>query len=129
MHFCNICDNMYYIRLGGIIDEEGNESEDKNRLIYYCRKCGNEDFTITKENICVSKLTIKKEEQKYNHLINKYTKLDPTLPRVTNIKCPNIECATQEKPELNEVITMRYDDDNMKYVYLCVNCDNIWKLD
>ena len=108
---------MYYIMV-----EEDN-------LIYYCRKCGNQDKMITKENICVSKLSIKKEEQKYNHLINKYTKLDPTLPRVTNISCPNDECVTKKNPELNEVITMRYDDDNMKYVYLCVNCDNIWKYD
>jgi DNA-directed RNA polymerase subunit M/transcription elongation factor TFIIS len=129
MHFCKNCDNMYYIRLGGNIDEDGNESDNKNNLIYYCRKCGDENTMITKDNICVSKITLKRTEQKYTHLINKYTKLDPTLPRVTNIKCPNSECSTQENPETNEVITMRYDDINMKYVYLCVNCDNIWKLD
>ena len=25
----------------------------------------------------------------YKDVINKYTKLDPTLPRITNIDCPN----------------------------------------
>ena len=34
MHFCSECGNMYYIKI---------DSEDKNNLIYYCRKCGNED--------------------------------------------------------------------------------------
>ena len=37
MHFCKVCKNMYYIRLKG---------EDSNNLIYYCRKCGNEDETL-----------------------------------------------------------------------------------
>jgi DNA-directed RNA polymerase subunit M/transcription elongation factor TFIIS len=119
MHFCSECDNMYYIRIG----------EDSNNLVYYCRKCGHEESDITKVNVCVSKLNLKRTEQKYNHLINEYTKLDPTLPRVNNIKCPNKDCCTQENEEKNEVLTMRYDDTNMKYVYLCVNCDNIWILD
>ena len=33
-----------------------------------------------------------KGEQNFHHIINKYTKLDPTLPRVYNIPCPNKEC-------------------------------------
>ena len=28
-----------------------------------------------------------------------------------------------------EVIYIRYDDINMKYIYLCVHCDTIWKTD
>ena len=62
-------------------------------------------------------------------MINEYTKLDPTLPRVTNIDCPNTECPTRTEEEDKEVITMRYDDINMKYVYLCAKCDFIWKLE
>ena len=27
----------------------------------------------------------------------------------------------------NEIIYIRYDDTNMKYVYLCCNCDTVWK--
>lgn len=127
MHFCKVCDNMYYIRLGEY--DSDNDMSYKNKLIYYCRKCGDEDTIITKDNICVSKMVLKKTEQKYDHLINKYTKLDPTLPRITNIKCPCDKCPSKENPELNEIITMRYDDANMKYVYLCVNCDYIWKMD
>ena len=46
MHFCKECHNMYYIRLA---------DKDKNKLIYYCRKCGDEEEIITEDNICVSK--------------------------------------------------------------------------
>lgn len=120
MHFCNNCGNMYYIRI--------KDNDNENNLIYYCRKCGNEDENIGKENVVVSTTNIKKNKQKFHHLINKYTKLDPTLPRINNIKCPNKSCITnQEDTKIeNEIIYIRYDDENMKYVNLCVHCDTIW---
>jgi aspartate carbamoyltransferase regulatory subunit len=114
---------MYYIRIS---------EEDGNKLIYYCRNCGNEDQYLTKENICVSKIELKRSEQKYSHIINKYTKLDPTLPRTTSIKCPNQSCLSNsnktDKIE-REIIYIRYDDVNIKYVYLCSNCDTLWRTD
>lgn len=117
MHFCDKCDNMYYIRVS---------SEDENSLIYYCRNCGNEDTDLTKNNICVSKTHLKKSEQKYNHIVNEYTKLDPTLPRINSIKCPNSECVSNKEGKSREVIYIRYDDTNKLYIYLCVNCDTLW---
>ena len=119
MHFCNVCSNMYYIRIN---------ADNPNKLVYYCRKCGNEDSTLASENICVSKTLIKKSEQSFNHIINKYTKLDPTLPRVNNIICPNAECLTNTDGKDREIIYIRYDDVNMKYVYLCADCDTVWKI-
>lgn len=122
MKFCNQCDNMYYI---------GISEENENQMIYYCRNCGNKDEDLTKEGVCVLKSQLKKGGQTFNHIINKYTKLDPTLPRIYNIKCPNTGCHTNEenynKP--TEVIYMRYDDENMKYLYICATCDKIWKTD
>lgn len=37
----------------------------------------------------------------------------------------------QQAVDMNqrEVIYIRYDDINMKYIYLCVHCDTIWKTD
>lgn len=120
MHFCNKCHNMYYIRLS---------SDEEDQLIYYCRNCGNEDTNLTKNNICVSKTQLIKSEQKYNHIINEYTKLDPTLPRINTIKCPNTECASNrvENPVDREVIYIRFDDTNKLYIYLCGKCDIVWK--
>ena len=119
MHFCSICSNMYYIRI--------NE-DDPNKLVYYCRKCGNEDTLLAVDNICVSRTQIKKSEQSFNHIINKYTKFDPTLPRINNILCPNPECETNKGDKEREIIYIRYDDVNMKYVYLCCECDVVWKI-
>jgi len=123
MHFCSSCQNMYYIRVDG---------ENPNKLVYYCRNCGNEDTTLNVENVSVSKIQLSKGEQKFAHIINKYTKLDPTLPRVNKILCPNSDCETnahgKDKKD-REIIYIRYDDVNMKYVYLCSTCDTVWKTD
>ena len=117
MHFCSNCSNMYYIRIN---------ADDPNKLVYYCRKCGNEDTSLASLNICVSKTQIKKSEQSFNHIINKYTKHDPTLPRINNILCPNPDCTTNTKNDAREIIYIRYDDTNMKYIYLCSTCDTVW---
>ena len=120
MHFCYECHNMYYLKL---------QSEDADKLIYYCRNCGHEDETLTSENICVSSSQIKRTEQNYTHIINEYTKYDYTLPRINTIKCPNSTCLsnTDAGADKREVIYIRYDDVNMKYIYLCTQCDKMWK--
>lgn len=131
MHFCTKCENMLYIRL---------LEEDSHGLVYYCRNCGNSEELIDKDNICVSKTDILIKEKAYHHDINEYTKLDPTLPRTNNIKCPNQSCISNLKKldetddldesssnKINEVIYLRYDDKNMKYIYICTLCDKIWK--
>jgi DNA-directed RNA polymerase subunit M/transcription elongation factor TFIIS len=109
---------MYYIRI---------DSEDPNKLIYYCRNCGNEDSNVTSENITVSKTTMKNGEQNFAHIIHKYTKLDPTLPRINTILCPNSSCETNVGEVDRESIYIRYDNTNMKYIYLCAECDFSWK--
>ena len=118
MKFCSNCDNMYYINI--------NEN-DSNKLEYYCRNCGNQDDTLSTDTVTILKVQLKKSEQEFSHIINKYTKLDPTLPRVNNILCPNAECKTNTEEKEREIIYIRYDDTNMKYVYLCCSCDTVWK--
>jgi len=138
MKFCEQCDNMYYI---------GINEKDSNQLTYYCRNCGHKDESITAEGVCVLNTQLKQGEQKFNHIVNQYTKLDPTLPRIYSMKCPNPSCTTNqgtssgasasasasavESKETGscEVIYMRYDDDNLKYLYICVTCDTMWKTD
>jgi hypothetical protein len=191
MHFCTKCDNMYYIRIGaaagavaaggddGVVGGGGQfqEKQDATSLFHYCRNCGHE--VKIEKTICVSKLQLKHNAQSYSNVINKYTKLDPTLPRINNIKCPNSQCrsnpsigeaaaaaaaaAIKMKPRATggldageeeeayedldvgmsgvaanfkfpaagelaprEVIYIRYDEVNMKYVYMCAVCDTVW---
>ena len=212
MQFCSECHNMYYLK---IQDENGVIGD---TLIYYCRNCGHEDKTLSTTNICVSDIQLRTSEKKYTHIVNEYTKYDPTLPRINTIKCPNQDCLSngqgqaggqvggqgqgqaggagttkikiartkkatatdvknveqaaekavqasqqaqaslalaeanlatimaeeklaeeeEEQEEQSadptqannrEVIYIRYDDINMKYVYLCVHCDTTWRTD
>ncbi len=208
MQFCSECHNMYYLKI------QDEEEVIGNTLIYYCRNCGHEDTTLSTTNICVSDIQLRTSEKKYTHIVNEYTKYDPTLPSINTIKCPNQECisnvigggggkkvlTTEEqeakdakaatkaakaatklakeatkaskaatlaakiaqanletilaeeeaKEEVDveatavpepepqtqddlvskrEVIYIRYDDINMKYVYLCVHCDMTWRTD
>lgn len=116
MEFCEKCDNMYYMK-----------TNDKTELVYFCKYCGHEDDElIYTKNLKVHKFS--KESKNKDVHINEYTKYDPTLPHVNTIKCPNSDCVSNE-PESNigqDVIYLRYDDKNMKYMYLCCNCDTNW---
>ena len=122
MKFCTQCDNMYYI---------GINEKNTNELTYYCRNCKNVDSSIAMEGACIIDTHSKNTDMKYSYHVNEYTKIDPTLPRVFNIKCPNQDCNSNSKSsndyKFPEVIYMRYDDMNMKYVYMCTDCENIWK--
>ena len=121
MHFCDKCENRLYIKL---------VHKDSNDLVYYCRNCGETEQLITKENICVSKTDIVIKETAYLHDINEYTKLDPTLPRTNNIRCPNPTCASNVEGDdstKSEVIYYRYNDKDLRYIYICTLCDKMWK--
>ena len=122
MHFCTECNNMYYLKI---------MEDDANTLIYYCRNCGHENNTLTAENVCVSDTQIKRSEDQYVHIVNEYTKYDPTLPRINTIDCPNSKCASNNEGDKveREVIYIRYDDTNMKYMYVCAICNTSWKND
>jgi hypothetical protein len=111
---------MYYI---------GVNAENSNELTYYCRNCNNVDATVEEEGGCVLNVQMKQTEQKFKHIVNEYTKFDPTLPRIHNVKCPNTECVTNvdDKSKPTEIIYVRYDDSNLKYLYICVDCDTTWK--
>jgi DNA-directed RNA polymerase subunit M/transcription elongation factor TFIIS len=119
MHFCKNCDNMYYIRI---------KETDDNNIEYYCRNCGYVDDNLLNINTSISKIIVNNTHQNTHNIINKYTKLDPTLPKNDKILCPNSECPTNKKNEKKEIIYLRYDDTNMKYIYLCSTCDTNWTL-
>lgn len=102
MHFCVNCSNMYYIRLS---------EDDPNSIVYYCRNCGHENKNISLDSVTISKTSFKNAKQKYNSIINKYTKMDPTLPRINTIKCPNQSCRSnggdeghRDEGQLEEVV-------------------------
>lgn len=118
MEFCKKCDNMYYMKA------KKNATKD---LVYYCKYCGFEDDDlINTQNLKVLKYT--KENKNKDIHINEYTKYDPTLPHVHTVKCPNVNCVSNDegKSIQQDVIYLRYDDKGMKYMYLCTHCDFNW---
>lgn len=96
--------------------------------MYYCRNCGTQDNDgVTEKSSVISSIQLSDTDTNISRIVNKYTKIDPTLPRVNRIPCPNAECDTNVKETPREVIYIRYDDINIKYMYLCSTCDYVWK--
>ena len=54
--------------------------------------------------------------------LNAYTLVDPTLPHVNTIKCPNGGCPSNMDPTLRDVIYIKTDPVNMKFQYICTKC-------
>lgn len=124
MRFCDNCENMYYIQI---------RSEDSDELMYYCRKCGDTSEMTVDETLSITSSELNKDKSNFDDIINKYTKYDPTLPKVNYIKCPNTECSSYKDDSSdsvkNDILYIRYDENKMKYIYMCTVCDMAWKSD
>lgn len=116
MKFCSNCNNYLYVDL----DEEKN-------LIRYCKNCSHK-IIEKKEGGSVLVIDDNKIDDvtRYSQFLNKNIKYDPTLPRVNNIECTNLKC-TKKKDEENEVIYVKYDFVNMKYLYYCCKCEQYFR--
>ena len=117
MEFCSKCDNLYALQIS-----------DEKKLTYYCKNCGNEETNLNETNLCISKIYTKENNNSF--IINEYTKYDPTLPHVHNVKCPNTYCNTHKDGSKldNDVIYIRSNLETMDFIYLCCYCDTNWKL-
>ena len=112
--FCEDCDNMLYL----YTDEE-------KRLHNACKACG-KISEVNQETRCIynnSQLQVDKSE-----IINtnKYITHDITLPVIQgnkNIKCMNSECDAEE----SKITYIKYDSEEMKYIYICNHCGYKWK--
>ena len=111
--FCTKCENMLYIKIA---------EDDSNKIEYFCRFCGHVEKPTDQNMVLTIMNTAINRETNFSHIVNEYTKHDPTLPRIQHIACPNEACTKEKK----EVIYIRYDDANLKYLYLCTDCDYVW---
>ena len=118
MKFCPHCNNLFYTQ---IVD---------NKLSFYCKCCSfSREFDKDIDSNELYKNTYNDDIVSYRESINKYTYLDPTLPRVNNIDCPNTECKSHLDSKLKEVLYIKYDLEKLRYIYLCCNCQTKWKTD
>lgn len=115
MRFCASCDNMMYIKVS-----------DAKRLMYYCKNCSHSEEETTSSSVCVLDTNNVDEQTNYTQYISPYLKYDMTLPRVNNIDCANDQC-TRPNDAPKEVIYVKYDFNNMRYLYHCVHCEHFWR--
>ncbi len=115
MEFCQVCENMLYVKLA---------SDDDATLSYYCRKCGNEEASGAGSATCAYRVVLKRNDAASLQPVNEHTRHDPTLPVARDMPCPTPGCAVADS-----VRYIRYDDVAMKYIYLCTECGRTWTMD
>lgn len=117
--FCENCDNLLYLY-----------TDDKQGIYLACKTCGNiEDYDSNenKSTIINNKETL--EIDKFLNINSNFTN-DITLPQIKNnknIKCINSECESVQKKMQSKITYIKYDNDNLKYIYICQYCGKKWK--
>jgi DNA-directed RNA polymerase subunit M/transcription elongation factor TFIIS len=112
MKFCAQCNNMLY------------SIEERERVAFLkCRSCPYEE-PITKENPVVYDHDLR-QDTSVQYTLNKYLKYDPTLPRFTNLVCPNKECTTRGGE--SDIVGIKLDSATVLWFYQCAVCDTTWK--
>lgn len=118
IHFCQECHNMTFIYLG----------EDK-KLIHYCKACETSE-PFTEESPCIYSMDFRKFDTSEIINQNKFITHDITLPKIEgnpNIKCTNDECISIKENMESSVTYIKYDAENMKYIYICNHCGQKWR--
>lgn len=122
--FCPTCKNYLYLTQEDSHNEEKQVLEQTLRRI--CRNCGYQ--AEDKKGGLILEMNLKEKiSEGYKILMNEFTKYDPTLPHVNTIKCPSLDCATNTKGEQKDVIYLKYDAINMKFLYICNVCNTQWR--
>tara|TARA_B100000949_G_C13985992_1_gene327160 strand:+ start:101 stop:436 length:336 start_codon:yes stop_codon:yes gene_type:complete len=102
--------------------------EDK-KLIHYCKACDTSE-PFTEESPCIYSMDFRKFDTSEIINQNKYITHDITLPKIEgnpNIKCTNDECISIKENMESSVTYIKYDAENMKYIYICNHCGQKWK--
>lgn len=119
MRFCGVCRNYLFLQLEG---EEG--------LQLLCRHCGFKEKMDPKSAsdalVLETTFNVAANQKQTVSQLNEYTRLDPTLPHLKTIACPNQSCPTQAKPEDRDILYIKTDAKSLKYQYSCTVCSTQW---
>jgi DNA-directed RNA polymerase subunit M/transcription elongation factor TFIIS len=120
MRFCPVCSYYLFLQYSG----------DTTDLQLLCRHCGYQekmapksaqDALVLETNFHTSSGSKQAVSQ-----LNDYTKLDPTLPHLKTIVCPNQGCPTQADPTSRDILYIKTDAKALKYQYACTVCNTQW---
>ena len=84
----------------------------------------------TKEIGAIIKTKFKKYDNSEYINSNPYITHDITLPKIKknqNINCTNQECSSITENKECDITYIKYDMENMKYIYICNHCGKKWK--
>jgi DNA-directed RNA polymerase subunit RPC12/RpoP len=114
MRFCDSCGNKF--------DHEG--------LYEVCKSCGIRRLfkPSSLDEALVSETNFRSGSSSAGSgiTVNKYTVSDPTLPHVNTIRCPKAECPSNMGEKSSDVIYIKTDPAQLKFQYVCVNCNMQW---
>jgi DNA-directed RNA polymerase subunit M/transcription elongation factor TFIIS len=123
--FCKVC--RYYLYLEQTVEEDEKADKDSQQmqLRRICRNCGYQEVM---DGGLILEIDLKeKTSEGYKILMNEFTKDDPTLPHVHSLTCPNDSCESNTTEKEADIIYLKYDVVNMKYLYICNLCDTRWR--
>lgn len=121
MRFCPKC--RYYLYLS---------APDGGAVSMLCKNCGfTEKFEPTsKEDAMILETNFRSGSSANGAAsgitVNAYTKMDPTLPHVNTLRCPNGACVSNTDESKRDVIYIKTDPANLKFQYICTQCDTQW---
>jgi len=98
------------------------------QLTLTCNNCGYNE--VNEEGGLIMETDLQeKTAEGYKILLNEFTRSDPTLPHTDIIKCPNPECGSNKGGATRDIIFMKYDQVNLKFLYLCnvKGCGHQWR--
>ena len=119
MRFCPVCS--YYLFL---------QNNEEAGLQLLCRHCGFMEpmapKTAADALILETTFNVASNQKQTVSQLNDYTKLDPTLPHLKTIACPNTTCASQGDTSLRDILYIKTDAKKLKYQYSCTVCSTQW---
>jgi len=119
-HMCPVCD--YYMPL---VQDPQATVKYHGEFYRMCKNCGHTESE--KKGLIMETIVQGNSSESYKIFLNEFTKEDPRLPHVKNLQCPNTQCATHSKSVEPDVIYIKYDSANMKYLYICTVCNTQWR--
>ena len=116
LRFCPVCNNSVFFQDNKVAG-----------LSLVCRHCGfnkamnpaNSEEALILETSFGSAKDMSAVSQ-----LNEYTKLDPTLPHLKTIPCPNAACPST--PATRKILYKKTDIKNLKFEYSCTTCQTAW---
>ena len=116
IHFCEKCSNYMYLQVDG-------ESQTLFRL---CRNCGFK--SESSQGGLVTEMVVQQRSAEGFNMINEFTLRDPRLPHIHKImKCINGQCPTNIGNEDSDIVYIKYDLVNLRYIYMCYSCETVWR--